>query len=602
MSLRVKLFTAFFALIVIPLFVLGVSAYVFISGMIEDKYAQQAEISLRALSGTVRFIFLEMNKVTDSTIATQAVQEILNSPLYSQRDVTEINYLALNEVQQKFRELLVYHPSVSFGLMYILSDERMIRIYANDKFDALPFAKFKEQPVYEKVFERNGYPLWVGPFEVPELTGTNQVFTQIRLVKDIDTLQDKGILLVQIKNSGLEDIFRQYQFHREKYETRFMIVNGGGLVLFDSSGEGAGQRLADHAEGDVPLSGGFQSERLRFAGTDSVLSSFPIGLEDWRLVSVTSWSSLSREINRYAGWVAAVTAMCVLSALVFLLFGVHRVARTIVRIVRFMRRVEGGELNIRFREGAGNDEVAILARGMNNFVARIQQLLEQVKREQRQKTEAELRLLQAQIKPHFLFNTLESINVLAMRNDGRKVSQMVLRLGRILRTSFQEQEEIPLSQEIEHLKDYLDIQKFRFNELFDYELDIPDAMRDVPILKLTLQPLVENSIQHGFEGIEYPGMIRIEGTLEKGRAIITVSDNGIGIDHETLARLQYAAEDEMPREPEERPVPSERRGLGLRSVADRLRIVYGPEYGLWICSMPGQGTTIRCVVPAGKRK
>jgi len=178
----------------------------------------------------------------------------------------------------------------------------------------------------------------------------------------------------------------------------------------------------------------------------------------------------------------------------------------------------------------------------------------------------------------------------------------VLRLGRILRTSFQEQEEIPLSQEIEHLKDYLDIQKFRFNELFDYELDIPDAMRDVPILKLTLQPLVENSIQHGFEGIEYPGMIRIEGTLEKGRAIITVSDNGIGIDHETLARLQYAAEDEMPREPEERPVPSERRGLGLRSVADRLRIVYGPEYGLWICSMPGQGTTIRCVVPAGKRK
>lgn len=598
MSLRVKLFAAFFTFIVIPLFALGISAYVFISSMIEDKYAQQAEISLRALSQNVRFIFMEMNKVTDSTIATNAIQEVLNTSLYSERDVTEINYLALNEVQQKFRELLVYHPSVSFGFMYVLENERVIRLYAKDKFDAMPFAQFKEQPLYNQVLQRTGIPVWVGPYEYPELTGYDQVFTQIRVVKDLDTLQDKGIMLVQIKNSGLEDIFRYYQYNQDKYETRFFIANENGLVLFDSSGDNVGRSLEDYAQEPIALSSSFQSDRLRFADMDSIVSSVPLGFEQWRLVSVTSWSSLSREMNRYAIWVAAITALCVLSALVFLLFTVNRVAKTIIRIVRFMRRVENGELNIRVEESGGTDEVTLLAKGLNSLIARIQELLGRVKQEQRQKTNAEMRVLQAQIKPHFLFNTLESINVLAVQNEGKKVSQMVLRLASILRISFQEQEIISIGQEVEHLKHYLDIQKFRFAELFDYEIDIPKGLLNLPIIKLTLQPLVENCIQHGFEGIDYKGLIRVEGRLDGGRLLLTVSDNGIGMSSEVLSQFQYMASDEVRQAADELHPNRERRGLGVRSVADRLRIEYGPCFGLFICSAPLEGTVIRCVIPS----
>ncbi len=144
-------------------------------------------------------------------------------------------------------------------------------------------------------------------------------------------------------------------------------------------------------------------------------------------------------------------------------------------IVRFMRKVEGGDFNVQV-EDRGKDELHILAKGFNDLVGQINSLFKQIKTEQKQKTQAELRVLQAQIKPHFLFNTLESINVLAIQNEGVKVSEMVHRLGNILRISIQDKEEIPLDQEIEHLRSYLEIQKFRFDDLFDYELDIPPEL------------------------------------------------------------------------------------------------------------------------------
>ncbi|MDU5949006.1 MAG: histidine kinase, partial [Paenibacillus macerans] len=220
-----------------------------------------------------------------------------------------------------------------------------------------------------------------------------------------------------------------------------------------------------------------------------------------------------------------------------------------------------------------------------------------VKREQLQKANAGLRVLQAQIKPHFLFNTLESINVLAVQNEGRKVSEMVVRLASILRISIQGREEIGLSQEIEHLRNYLEIQKFRFDDLFDYEINIPDEMLNCRVLKLTLQPLVENSIQHGFEGIEYKGRITVTGSMEQDRILLKVADNGIGMTSEQLATIQYADLGEPACETVA-PYPShERRGLGLRSVYDRLRFKYGRKYGLFICSQPGHGTIIQCVIP-----
>ncbi|MFD2613889.1 cache domain-containing sensor histidine kinase [Paenibacillus gansuensis] len=616
MRLRTKLFAAFVTLIVVPLFLLGITAYYFLSDLTEQKYSRQAELTLRALSQSVQFVFSEMNKVTDSTIASTAVQEVLNDHA-SETDLTETNYLQLNETQKNFRELLVNHPSVSYALMYSLEGDRIYKIYSKENFRALPFGEFKKQLLYQTVLSRNGLPKWVGPYESPSLTGTEPVFTQLRVVKDIDSLDNKGILLVQIKNSGLKSLFRYFSFNQEIYETRFFIVNDDGLILFDSSDLIHGKHMKDYLGGELPTGQPYRSERLSFAGEDSVVSTISLQEESWHLVSVASWSSLSREITQYSQWVIVIISLSLLSALVFILFFVNRIAKHIIRIVRFMGRVESGEMNIRVPE-RGTDELRLLSKGFNSLIGRVQELLGQVKREQERKNKAEMRVLQAQIKPHFLFNTLESINALAMQNDGRKVSQMVLRLASILRISILGKEEISLRQEVEHLKSYLEIQKYRFADVFEYELDIPDELLSVSIQKLTLQPLVENCIQHGFEGLERKGIITVRAKASGQRLLLTVEDNGIGIPNDILAKFQYMAEGQedfeeeqglhaerrkeeqglnADRRKEEQGLNAERRGLGLRSVADRIRIQYGPDYGLWICSLAGEGTTIRCVLP-----
>lgn len=278
----------------------------------------------------------------------------------------------------------------------------------------------------------------------------------------------------------------------------------------------------------------------------------------------------------------------------------NRITGNIAVLVRFMRRVDDGDFNARV-EGKGFDEMQLLAQGFNELMDRIGGLFRRVRAEQEQKAQAELRVLQAQIKPHFLFNTLESINGLALRGEGRKVSEMVTRLGNMLRISIQDQEEIPLGEEIRHLQSYLEIQQYRFSDLFTYEIDIPPHLYSSILLKLTLQPLVENSIQHGFEGITYPGVLQISAYAERGQLVLCVEDNGIGIPQEMLARFEYMAADPpegmLAKGAESLSSITERRGLGLRSVADRIRIQYGTGNGVFICSAPGYGTVIRCIIP-----
>jgi two-component system sensor histidine kinase YesM len=294
-------------------------------------------------------------------------------------------------------------------------------------------------------------------------------------------------------------------------------------------------------------------------------------------------------------WLVAITAITLALALVFNLMFIRRTVSFIVRVVRAMRQVERGDLSTRVPV-VGNDETSTLSRGFNSLVARISELLDDVKQEQRRKRRAEMMLLQAQIKPHFLFNALESINILAVQNEGRKVSKMVLRLANIFRISIQQKEEINIEQELEHLTSYLEIQKYRFEELFEYEIDVPERLQSNPILKLTLQPLVENSIQHGFEGIEYLGRIYVRAREEGRNIAIFIEDNGIGMTNERLEQLTENGITSL-EELEESPETGERRGLGVGNVADRLRIHYGAGYGLLLCSAPGQGTVIKCIIP-----
>jgi sensor histidine kinase YesM len=599
MNLRIKLFTAFLGLVIIPLFILGIITFLVSFNSIETKYSQQSEYSLKAIGYSIKNVFYEMDNVTDNGIAKGVFQQALIAKDPDSQDLTASSQLELNANQKNFRSLLYNHPAIDYAFLYNVHGHvgsNVITIFNKENFQTLPYEQFKEHPLYDEVVSLRGMPLWIAPHEYPEFTGSDNVFTQIRLIKDLNNLRSVGILVVQIKNWEFEKIFQNLRLGTSMKDTRFMLINNKGQVLYDFQSELVGQSLEPSIMEQLDISKNYQSFKAKFDGDQSVISVYDLKEYSWKLVSITSWSYLSREVTTFAKWFTAIFFVCVLTALLFNLLFMNRITGTIGVIVRFMRKVEDGDLNARVDE-KGDDELLLLQQGFNNQMVKINELFEQVKKEQFQKANAELRVLQAQIKPHFLFNTLESINVLAVQNEGRKVSEMVLRLANILRISIQDKEEISLSLEIDHLRSYLEIQKFRFDDLFDYEIDIPDEMMGCQLLKLTLQPLVENSIQHGFEGIEYQGMIKVIGRMEADRITLRVEDNGIGLTNEALSKIQYMDWDD-PAYHESASYPNhERRGLGLRSVYDRLRLKYGVRYGLFICSQPGYGTVIQCVIP-----
>ncbi|WP_339283328.1 sensor histidine kinase [Paenibacillus sp. FSL R5-0486] len=603
MNLRMKLALAFLLLIIVPMCALGIGMFLVTSHTIEKKYNQQAEYALQAISYNIENVFQQINNVTDNGIATSVFQMALNAKDPTKQDLGTGNQLSLNASQRNFRSLLYNYPFISYAFLYDLrssENNQIVSIFTKENFQALPFQQFKVHPLFNEIQQLNGVPKWLAPLEYPELTGVEPVFTQIRLVKELSYFQNIGVLVVQIKKGEIDRIFRHLQISDSAQDTSFLLINKEGLIVYDPAGIYNGENMQNLGAESSRYGPGFSSVRTVFDGKESIISQYHLKNYNWSLVSVTSWEALSAETNAFAGWSVIIILSCLLAAMIFNLFFMNRITGNIAVLVRFMRRVDDGDFNARV-EGKGFDEMQLLAQGFNELLDRIGGLFRRVRAEQEQKAQAELRVLQAQIKPHFLFNTLESINGLALRGEGRKVSEMVTRLGNMLRISIQDQEEIPLGEEIRHLQSYLEIQQYRFSDLFTYEIDIPPHLYSSILLKLTLQPLVENSIQHGFEGITYPGVLRISAYAERGHLVLCVEDNGIGIPQEMLARFEYMAEDTpedmLAEGAESLSSITERRGLGLRSVADRIRIQYGAGYGIFICSAPGYGTVIRCIIP-----
>ncbi|QGQ99068.1 sensor histidine kinase [Paenibacillus psychroresistens] len=598
MGLNKKILLAFVMLIILPLLGVGWLTYSTSQTLIETKYGEQTEITLKAISKNIYYVLKEVNYFSDNyAILNSDIQEtyrVLNTYEDSQIDLRYENGF---EAKLR-RSFLSYSPIQSVAL-YANSGAT---ITASNIYNSLiTYAQLRLNPVFKEVQQLKGIPLWIAPGEHTELFGKDAYFYQLRIVKDFYNTSDIGTLLLQIRLNELEKIFHLYNSDNVQ-TTRFMLVNKAGLVLFDNNEELQGTNILENIEEPFVLNTSKISQKIHFQNTKSIITSHEaelgeLGAKDWIIVSITPLQYVTGQINLVIQSVGVILALFLISALIFNFAFVNSIIRFILRVAQAMKRVERGDLTTRV-DRIGKDETAVLSKGFNSFVARIGELLEEVKLEQTRKNKAEMMLLQAQIKPHFLFNTLESINILAVRNEGAKVSQMVHRLGNILRISFHGKEEITLKQEFEHLCSYLEIQKYRFEDLFDYQIEADEEVMECGILKLTLQPLVENCIQHGFEGIEYRGLILIHVYIEGERLMIRVQDNGIGMSNVILAGFQYKMFEDMAETDSAEHV--EQRGLGVRNVADRLRIHYGKEYGLFICSGENQGTTIQCVLPNTK--
>ncbi|NLG83212.1 MAG: sensor histidine kinase [Firmicutes bacterium] len=265
------------------------------------------------------------------------------------------------------------------------------------------------------------------------------------------------------------------------------------------------------------------------------------------------------------------------------------ITRPIKKLEKMMKEAAAGDLegNLPVER---NDEIGRLTMRFNWMLKRIQTLIEDVYHSRLNELEAELKALQAQINPHFLFNTLNIINSLAIISGVDSISQVITDLRDFFRyTMITEQTTVTLGEEIEQVKRYMAIQRLRFGERIEFEIDVPTELWGQPIVKLILQPLVENACLHGLEpNSGHIWKITIKARSTEEFLLLEVADNGVGINRETLAEIQAVLEGKI--------APPERY-IGLRNVHERIRLRYGNAFGLRLESVEGQGTVVTLRLP-----
>lgn len=256
------------------------------------------------------------------------------------------------------------------------------------------------------------------------------------------------------------------------------------------------------------------------------------------------------------------------------------------------KQVAGGNLSVRSKVQTGQ-EAAMLSDSMNTMIDKINELLEQVTTEQVRLRKAEFELLQAQINPHFLYNTLDAIIWLAEAGEQKKVVRMVKSLSDFFRTSLNRGKDLNMiREEMLHVSSYLEIQKVRYQDILDYEIDMPQELEEYMIPKITIQPLVENALYHGIKNKRGRGHIRIHGLAGEDAFEIHIEDDGIGIDRERLEQVQDGIKNK---------VLTGKDFYGLYNVHERIRLHFGEGYGIVISSEKGRGTQVRVVLPYVKK-
>ena len=227
------------------------------------------------------------------------------------------------------------------------------------------------------------------------------------------------------------------------------------------------------------------------------------------------------------------------------------------------------------------EEIEELDEGINKMARKISALLENVRQEKEMQHLTELQLIQAQVNPHFLYNTLDTIVWLIEGGMTDDAVEMISSLSVFFRTSLSKGNDvIPLSEEERHTLSYLEIQQYRYRDILEFEINIPKELGGIPVPKLSIQPLAENALYHGIKNRRGKGKIVIEGREEENTLVLTVSDNGQGMTPERLHEVQEAIR------------TGERAGFGLAAVAERIALYYGPGYGMKISSEEGKGTTV----------
>ncbi|MDT3425992.1 two-component system sensor histidine kinase YesM [Paenibacillus forsythiae] len=580
LPIRRKIILIFVPVIIFPLLALGL-----LSGeMFSRSVIEKTKNNVRDES---RLILSQMDSIVKNTESSANIMTTDINRLYDERaDSAE----AMEE--DRFHNLMESRLSIDL-VLFPDADSAIFVDVTGKVYSSYPPQESRDEKVLrsgllEKVKGMGSYGVsrWL-PVERRDYIVSDPavpVLTLGKIVFDLDSGNPLGTLFVNVRETTFASILRV--MGENSSSKQYYIVDGAGRIVSSPNEQLLLKPFSANVspgllERKTPV-----SDIVGSGGGSRLATVIAYDRLNWRLVNIVSLQTLNGDIRRNFALTFAFGALCLLLSLLLAGKLSKIIVSPLLQVTKAMRKVKEGDLNIA-SPVTTQDETGLIATVFNSMVRQIKELLEAITEEQGRKREYELALIHAQIRPHFLYNTLDTIyvlNDLGLNEEARDTTKALADFYRVVLSKGNEL--IPLSGEIGNVRDYLNIMQVRNPDVLRYEIEILEELEGVLVPKLSLQPLVENAIYHGLKTKGSQGVIVIRARREGGDAAISVEDNGVGMSPEQVLRVTQFASGSI------RPA-----SIGIYSVHERIKLYFGEPYGLTVRSRPGEGTIMEIKVP-----
>jgi two-component system, sensor histidine kinase YesM len=573
LTMQKRLLIQFIILSIVPILIIGIVSYLISYNITKNNAIQYSKELVHQSIQKLDELFLEVQKSAIMTSEEPAVQETLRSPMSN--DIAQ-KYSKELEINTRLNLISTFNEKI-FGI-YVIGKNG--EVFKSNYGTVKPY-DLRSAPWVQQVMKTNGVT-WFGARAgsyVVKTTG-DYYFSAGYPINDKASGKMSGIVLIDIPEQQLADMVNA------------KLGKNGYIFILDQT-----NRVVYHPDSDLitkklSLEKSKKAERLQTTTVSYTASNLMIeetsSVTGWKIIGIIPLTELTKDSIVIRNFIIGILLVVCTIAFIFSWQFSKLTVQPLKRIKNSMKTVEEGDFNVNLPP-IGQDEIGQLGKSFNVMIQKIQELMERVLTEQEALRQAELKSLQYQINPHFLYNTLDSIVWLTRAKKNEEVIKMVMAITKLFRIGISRGKDIiTIGEEIEHVESYLTIQHMRYPNKFDYSIDVPSCLHQYKVFKVILQPIVENAIYHGIKLKKEKGHIWIRGEGKEDHLLLIVKDTGKGMDEDTLTKLNNALKDS----------PGEKLNIyGIKNVEERIKLFYGQGYGITFRSIYGEGTTAEIKIP-----
>jgi two-component system sensor histidine kinase YesM len=574
-SLRRKLLVAFTLIVLVPSIAIGFFSYRKSSSIIQDQTSRAYMEALRQTSINLSYRLTEVENISYIVYTNDRLQEMLRRANTQELTIGEVidDYKSIKDILynlEKSRNIFRIRLLVPGSALYTTENISLFGLSDDE------FSKYQVELNGQKDKMRWNY---LGPTSYLG-AGVKSIISLHRLMLDFNNVTSAlGVIAIDVEEQTLKDVLQNMNL---ALPYKAMLIKDENVITSYAN------------QSDLEIDQAPLPELLRLGGVsgqgvktiqyrDETYLYLVQQLEnvDWKLIVLVPTLNITDQSDLLGLYILLLSAALIAIAILMSFLISSRMTKRLSVLAEKMKGIEHGHFGETV-EITGRDEISLLQKRFNKMSTHIKSLIEEVYRITLNKQREEMKVLEGRINSHFLYNTLDAVKWMSIKSGAPDIARVVTDLSKFFRISLNNgKDTITVEKELEHVKAYIDIQNVRFGGTIRTDQRFDPALYDVEIIKLILQPIVENAIIHGINKTSGSGgVIALRGRLSGDRIVILVSDNGAGMDKETAENLRTGTAS----------------GYGLRNVHQRLQLYYGEHCGVTVRSKPGTGTTVRLVL------